>query len=241
MPWADVDFDPFAAPAPRAPPKVSLTVGRNAPPPETIPDAPREDTQPKLAPWAKEVDHIPDFPEPEPETPKEQPGFLETAKRSGELLDADLHRQRSAASQGTTPNLEAHEKNLISDNVMEGDDGNLHYLDSEGRLQPTDTNKHVALKGNDGKIRVYARTPETDEGRHVSRRPAAADRHGDRDAARRYRGPRRGRQGARDRLAWIARAGGASGMAVGRQRPRGRPGRRAARRQPAEGDRVRQR
>ena len=166
MPWADVDFDPFAAPAPGARPKVSLTVGRNAPPPETIPDAPKEDTQPKLAPWAKEVDHIPDFPDTqEPEAPKERPGFLETAKRSGELLDADLHRQRSAASQGTTPNLEAHEKNLISDNVMEGDDGNLHYLDSEGRLQPTDTNKHVALKGNDGKIRVYARTPETDEGR----------------------------------------------------------------------------
>ena len=165
MPWADVDFDPFAAPAPRAPPKVSLTVGRNAPPPETIPDAPREAAEPKLAPWAKEVDHIPDFPEPEPEQSTERPGFLETAKRSGELLDADLHRQRSAASQGTTPNLEAHEKNLISDNVMEGDDGNLHYLDSEGRLQPTDTNKHVALKGNDGKIRVYARTPDTDEGR----------------------------------------------------------------------------
>ena len=165
MPWADVDFDPFAAPAPRAPPKVSLTVGRNAPPPETIPDAPREAAEPKLAPWAKEVDHIPDFPEPEPEQSTERPGFLETAKRSGELLDADLHRQRSAASQGTTPNLEAHEKNMISDNVMEGDDGNLHYLDSEGRLQPTDTNKHVALKGNDGKIRVYARTPDTDEGR----------------------------------------------------------------------------
>ena len=167
MPWTnEVDFDPFAAPAPGARPKVSLTVGRNAPPPETIPDAPREAAEPKLAPWSREVDHIPDFSDTqEPEAPKEQPGFLETAKRSGELLDADLHRQRSAASQGTTPNLEAHEKNLISDNVMEGDDGNLHYLDSEGRLQPTDTNKHVALKGNDGKIRVYARTPDTDEGR----------------------------------------------------------------------------
>ena len=170
MPWTnEVDFDPFAAPAPGARPKVSLTVGRNAPPPETIPDAPREAAEPKLAPWAKEVDHIPDFSDTnadtqEPEAPKEQPGFLETVKRSGEAFDADLHRQRSAAFQGTTPNLEAHEKNLLSDNVVEGDDGNYHYIDAEGKLHPTDASKQIAHKGKDGKIRLYNRTEDTNEG-----------------------------------------------------------------------------
>lgn len=159
--WTSVQDDPFAdAPKPRAAPRTSLTVHpATKPPPVADWTSVEHDpfagtTQEKAAPPAEE------------EKPK---GFLESfqdsAANASRTFANDLHRSRSAASQGTTPNLEAHKENLISDNVVEGDDGNLHYIDDDGRLQPTDTNKHVALTGNDGKIRVYKRTDNTDEGR----------------------------------------------------------------------------
>jgi hypothetical protein len=162
--WLAVDTDPFAVPSQRPPPRTSLTISPDAPQPPVQPDAPRV---PSPTNWAP-VEHAPEFTpreEPKQEPAAERPGFWESAASASRTFANDLHRQRAAASQGTTPNLAAHEENLISDNVMEGDDGNLHYVDSEGRLQPTDTNKHVALPGDDGRIRLYARTPSTDEGR----------------------------------------------------------------------------
>lgn len=159
--WAPVEHDPFAAPL-RAP-RLSLTIQPGAPPPQTQPDAPRV---PSGTNWTP-IDHEPDFNTEAPkEEPIERPGFLESAKNAAETFDVDFHNQRAAASQGTTPNVAAHKENLISDNVVEGDDGNLHYIDADGRLQPTDTNKHVALRDPvDKKIKVYARTAGTDEGR----------------------------------------------------------------------------
>ena len=83
-----------------------------------------------------------------------------------EHFSTDLHNQRAAASQGTTPNIAAHKPNLLSDDVQEGDDANLYFKNAEGKLERTDTNKHVVLRDPaDRKLKVFARTEETDEGR----------------------------------------------------------------------------
>ncbi len=77
----------------------------------------------------------------------------------------DFMNQGSAAGQRTTPNIEAHQKNLISAKTYENDAGEILYEDNAGNLVRTDSNKQIALRDPaDGKIKVYARTPETDEG-----------------------------------------------------------------------------
>lgn len=78
----------------------------------------------------------------------------------------DFQNQGAAAGQRTTPNIAAQSKNLISDNVQEGDDGNAYFVDpASGKVQPTDSNKHVMLRDPaDGKLKVFARTDDTNEG-----------------------------------------------------------------------------
>lgn len=93
------------------------------------------------------------------------------AKTTGEPTSAgtrialDFMNQGSAAGQRTTPNIAAQQKNLISTKTFENDAGQLLYENQAGELVPTDSNKHVALRDPaDGVIKVYARTPDTDEG-----------------------------------------------------------------------------
>jgi hypothetical protein len=78
----------------------------------------------------------------------------------------DFENQGAAAGQRTTPNIGAQSKNLISANVMEGDDGNAYYVDpASGQLLPTDSNKQVVLRDPaDGRLKVFGRTDSTDEG-----------------------------------------------------------------------------
>lgn len=94
-----------------------------------------------------------------------QPGFFErmgTALQGG--MATDLHNQRAAASQGTTPIISAHMPNLVSDRVEVGDDNNIYFKDASGKLQPTDTNKHVVLRDpEDRQLKVFQRTEDTDE------------------------------------------------------------------------------
>ncbi len=106
------------------------------------------------------VDHDPFAKtEVEPKKPERESGVFET-------MATDLHNQRAAASQGTTPSIRAHMPNLVSDDVQEGDDANLYFKNAEGQLERTDTNKHVVLRDPmDQKLKVFARTDETDEGR----------------------------------------------------------------------------
>jgi hypothetical protein len=139
--WAPVEHDPFAAPSERPPPRTSLTVTPTN--------------------WSP-IDHDPFAkPEPthsEPEKPEHEPGVFET-------MSTDLHNQLAAVSQGTTPNIGAHMPNLLSDDVQEGDDRNLYFKNAEGKLQRTDTNKHVVLRDpSDQKLKVFSRTEETNEG-----------------------------------------------------------------------------
>ena len=74
--------------------------------------------------------------------------------------------QGSAAGQRTTPNIAAQMKNLVSADVHENDSGEVLYRDPQsGKLVPTDQSKQVALRDpSDNKIKIFARTPDTDEG-----------------------------------------------------------------------------
>jgi hypothetical protein len=60
--------------------------------------------------------------------------------------------------------------NLISDQVHENDAGEAMFIDPQsGRLMPTDSAKHVILRDpSDNALKVFARTPETNEGAAAS-------------------------------------------------------------------------
>jgi hypothetical protein len=83
-----------------------------------------------------------------------------------ERLTLDFMNQGSAAGQRTTPNIQAQMKNFISDDVHENDAGEVLYRDPKsGQLVPTDQAKQVALRDPaDNKIKIFARTPDTNEG-----------------------------------------------------------------------------
>ena len=140
--WTSVQADPFAVPgAQAAPPPTAGTVDWTPVPRDPFATAaPRDERKADVKP--------------------------ERASGVFEQMDTDLHNQRAAASQGTTPNIHAHMPNLLSDDVQEGDDANLYFKDAQGKLQRTDTNKHVVLRDPaDKKLKVFARSDETDEGR----------------------------------------------------------------------------
>lgn len=71
-----------------------------------------------------------------------------------------------AAGQRTSPIISAHMKNLISKDVQENDAGEAMYVDPvTGELAKTDSNKHIILRDPaDNTLKVFARTPETNEG-----------------------------------------------------------------------------
>lgn len=107
------------------------------------------------------------------------PGFVmdETAapKRLGvgesstpmQSMTTGFLNQGSAASQGTTPDVTAQSKNLISAETYQNDAGEVLFRDPKtGQVVPTDKNKHVALRDpKDNLVKVFERTPATDEGR----------------------------------------------------------------------------
>jgi hypothetical protein len=86
-------------------------------------------------------------------------------------LATDFMNQGAAAGQGTTPNVAAHQPNLISTEVHQDELGNVLYRDrATGQMVPTDKNKHVVLRDPvDQTPKVFARTSDgitaTDEGR----------------------------------------------------------------------------
>lgn len=78
---------------------------------------------------------------------------------------ADFGNQGVAAGQRTTPVISAYGA-PISEDVQERDDGAAMYVDPKtGEVVPTDSNKHVILRDpSDNKLKVFARSPETNEG-----------------------------------------------------------------------------
>jgi hypothetical protein len=81
----------------------------------------------------------------------------------------DFGNQGVAAGQRTSPVVSAYGA-PISDNVQERDDGAAMYVDPQsGNVVPTDNTKHVILRDpNDNKLKVFARSPNTDEGTAAS-------------------------------------------------------------------------
>lgn len=101
--------------------------------------------------------------------PVTDPGLiaeLESGRPSGsQQALTGFSNQGVAAGQLTTPDTAAHAKNFLGVATVD-EEGNLLYKDQSGNLVPTDRNKHVALTDpSDNQMKVYARTPETDEGR----------------------------------------------------------------------------
>ena len=81
-------------------------------------------------------------------------------------LAIDFNNQQSAAGQGTTPNVAAQHPNLLSTDVYESDGGDVLFKDKTGNVVPTDKSKHVVLRDpSDNRLKVFSRTPGTDEGR----------------------------------------------------------------------------
>lgn len=84
----------------------------------------------------------------------------------GQRIAIDYLNSQTAAAQGTTPSVDVHYPNLVSDELLEDEMGGLHYKDASGREYPTDASKHVVLRDpSDGRLKVFARTADTDEGR----------------------------------------------------------------------------
>lgn len=77
----------------------------------------------------------------------------------------DLGNQLVAAKQGTTPNIGVQQPNLISTDVYQSDAGDVLYKDpATGQVVPTDQAKHVVLRDPaDNRLKVFARTPDTQE------------------------------------------------------------------------------
>jgi spore germination cell wall hydrolase CwlJ-like protein len=75
----------------------------------------------------------------------------------------------SGASQGTNPNASAHQNNLISSDVFQGDDGSVQFRDpATGRVVPTDASKHIAIRDPaDNTLKIYGRSDATNEGSAV--------------------------------------------------------------------------
>jgi len=97
--------------------------------------------------------------------PVEHDPFEAKTSPVGQML-VDFGNQGIAAGQRTSPVISAHMPNLISDQVQENDAGEAMYIDPKsGQLMPTDSNKHVILRDpSDNELKVFARTPETNEG-----------------------------------------------------------------------------
>ena len=81
----------------------------------------------------------------------------------------DFGNQGVAAGQRTTPVVSAYGA-PISDQVHENDAGEAMYIDPQTKeLMPTDSAKHVILRDpNDNTLKVFARSPETNEGMRAS-------------------------------------------------------------------------
>lgn len=81
-------------------------------------------------------------------------------------IATDFMNQGSAASQGTTPNIRAQQPNLVSTETTVDELGNLLYRDPQsGQWLQTDSAKQVALRDPaDGRVKVFARTADNNEG-----------------------------------------------------------------------------
>jgi hypothetical protein len=89
------------------------------------------------------------------------------APATGHAMQAlrGFENQGIAAGQLTTPDVAAHRPNYLGDATID-ESGNVMYKDASGVPVATDQSKHISLTDPaDNKLKVYARTEDTDEGR----------------------------------------------------------------------------
>jgi hypothetical protein len=117
-----------------------------------------------------------DQPKPEPApitTAQDYRDFLKqqfhgpaTGPSVGEQMEQgtiDAGNQMRAAAQHTTPNVAAHAPNLLGNLELDEADNYL-YKDAGGQLNPVNSQDHVVLQDPaDGRMKVFARTPDTNE------------------------------------------------------------------------------
>lgn len=124
--------------------------------------------QPGAPPPADGWSSFPEVSQAAPTTKDDWSAFPEAAPTSSpaQQMLVDFQNQGMAAGQRTSPVISAQMPNLVSDQVHENDAGEAMYIDPKtGELMPTDSAKHVILRDpNDNTLKVFARTPDTDEG-----------------------------------------------------------------------------
>lgn len=160
----------MGGPATAAPPSVPQRIRSVAPPAPSA--APKErglfDHLIPASPVADRfADNIPG------ETPQLRSGLENRAQEMtrGEQtspaanMAIDAGNQLSAASQGTTPHVDAYKGRLLSTEVHQDDAGNILFRDPQtGAMVKTDNAKHVALRDpNDNTVKVFARNEATNE------------------------------------------------------------------------------
>lgn len=87
-----------------------------------------------------------------------QPPMARAATEAANILPA--------ATQGTSPNLDAYKGRLISADTYANDAGDVLYRDpATGQVVPTDTKTQVAIRDPaDGRVKIFSRSEETNEG-----------------------------------------------------------------------------
>lgn len=95
---------------------------------------------------------------------KTSPGLKYGNTTSGaERVAIDSENLRMGPLQGANPDPSRYQ--MVSDRLLEGDDGLAYFLDREGNQVQADSAKHVILRDPaDNKLKVYAKTAETTEG-----------------------------------------------------------------------------
>jgi hypothetical protein len=92
--------------------------------------------------------------------PASTSGIQQMAIQHGNAVDA--------ATQGATPNMDILRKNIVSSELFESDDGKILFRDSSGNVVPTNNTQHIVMTDPaDNTTKVFAKTPETEEGRLV--------------------------------------------------------------------------
>lgn len=88
----------------------------------------------------------------------------------GTRMATEFLNQGAAAGQLTTPDIASQERNLLSSEVHQNEVGELLFRDPRnGQMVVTDQNKHVVLRDPaDQKVKVFARTENTNEGQIAS-------------------------------------------------------------------------
>lgn len=161
------------------PPAAAAPAGNTAPPPwrmdwgGSAPTGDRAPTRITVRPQDAVNASFADV-QTQPEAPGLRAGMERVATQAagtppasfGTRMATDFLNQGAAAGQGTTPDIQSQERNLLSSEVHQNDAGELLFRDPRsGQMVPTDQNQHIVLRDPaDQRVKVYARTADTNEG-----------------------------------------------------------------------------